>query len=1527
MGASAAERRRRRRGDLLRGQLGALAALALLLAGCAAGRGGYDALNYSVESNDKWSGRQLLQANEENATDVPEDGGQPYVRNCTEPALHEFPNDIFTNEDRRHGAVVLHVLCAVYMFYALAIVCDDFFVPSLEKICERLHLSEDVAGATFMAAGSSAPELFTSVIGVFITKGDVGVGTIVGSAVFNILCIIGVCGLFAGQVVALSSWSLLRDSIYYTLSVVALIVFIYDEKVSWWESLVLVLMYIIYIVIMKYNSTIHHCFERKTKNSANMVNGLANNTEMDDNSSCDATVVLLKKGNFHRKASVIMVDELLSAYPHQLSFSEAGLRIMITSHFPPKTRLSMASRMLINERQRLINSRTYTNGESEVAIKIPIKHVVENGTGPSNSAERGVNGTRRDEDMAEAGNETENENEDNENNENDEEEEDDDDDDDHEGPYTPFDLPTGKIEILKWLFTWPLSFVLYFTVPNCNKPHLEKWFMVTFASSTLWIAAFSYMMVWMVTIIGYTLGIPDVIMGITFLAAGTSVPDCMASLIVARQGMGDMAVSNSIGSNVFDILIGLGLPWALQTLAVNYGSYEFKAHSGVFPGKMSSLTMKAHCLDKRGSFFKLIDTIASEIGELKQEMVQTDLTVEEKSADLRSLVKDMDNVSPEKNDVKSCVRDSGYDSLSNKLSILDKLLHTHPVWLQLGLNDTEAMEILQAQPPGIFLVRKSARLQKKVLSLCLPSECGSCLKEFAIKESTYTFSLEGSGISFADLFRLVAFYCISRDVLPFTLKLPHAIAATKTEAELEEIAQLGLNFWSSPANSNTLDPSTPRRPVPLDGACKDSRQLCLINGVHSIRTRTPSELECSQTNGALCFINPLFLKVHSQDVSGSLKRQSLKTQDVNGTARPRSPPPRPPPPSINSILMSPQLSRTIKQASMPETVNHKKERGLDLLQNKPTPIPPPRLKKQAVCTEVEGSSKTVAGIRPGRSSVCVPEAAGLPGETLPEPASAAAKKTVATSSESHIPWNGGRQRLSDMSISTSSSDSLDFDRSMPLFGYEGDTNSSLEDFEGESDQESMAPPLKPKKKRNSSFVLPKIVKSQLQKVSGVFSSFMTPEKRMIKKIAEMSQDKRTYFGCLVQDYVSFLQENKECHVSSTDMLQTIRQFMTQVKNYLSQSSELDPPIESLIPEDQIDVVLEKAMHKCILKPLKSHIEAMLKEFHTADGSWKQLKENLQLVRQRNPQELGVFVPTPDFVDVEKIKVKFVTMQKMYSPEKKVTLLLRVCKLIYTVMENNSGRLYGADDFLPVLTYVLAQCDMLELDTEIEYMMELLDPSLLHGEGGYYLTSAYGALSLIKNFQEEQAAQLLSSEARDTLRQWHKRRTTNRTIPSVDDFQQLNFSQANCRAGCHAGCWKMQGSTGRAGTRCVQGCSFCCLFQREPQTSKIAPLPGYAWHKFKYFAAFPECQFSISFLHICSPETKRLPYNKRVTASAQLIFPTLNQDVIAARLRCCLTALAPAFGSWKGLHPPSLKRMEKQKIPYFDDDEIQLSDTA
>lgn len=51
-----------------------------------------------------------------------------------------------------------------------------------------------------MAAATSSPELFINSVGTFITESDLGVGTVVGSAVFNILAVPACCGLFAAQV-------------------------------------------------------------------------------------------------------------------------------------------------------------------------------------------------------------------------------------------------------------------------------------------------------------------------------------------------------------------------------------------------------------------------------------------------------------------------------------------------------------------------------------------------------------------------------------------------------------------------------------------------------------------------------------------------------------------------------------------------------------------------------------------------------------------------------------------------------------------------------------------------------------------------------------------------------------------------------------------------------------------------------------------------------------------------------------------------------------------------------------------------------------------------------------------------------------------------------------------------------------------------------------------------------------------------------------------------------------------------------
>lgn len=53
------------------------------------------------------------------------------------------------------------------------------------------------------------------------------------------------------------------------------------------------------------------------------------------------------------------------------------------------------------------------------------------------------------------------------------------------------------------------------------------------------------------------------------IAAGTSVPDTISSALVAGAGKGDMAVSNAVGSNIFVILLGLGLPWFFKALIDN----------------------------------------------------------------------------------------------------------------------------------------------------------------------------------------------------------------------------------------------------------------------------------------------------------------------------------------------------------------------------------------------------------------------------------------------------------------------------------------------------------------------------------------------------------------------------------------------------------------------------------------------------------------------------------------------------------------------------------------------------------------------------------------------------------------------------------------------------------------------------------------------------------------------------------------------------------------------------------------------
>lgn len=395
-------------------------------------------------------------------------------RNCTPPSIEEFPRDLFNQRERRLGAVIIHFLVAVYMSLAIAIVCDDYFVPCLEIICDKMKLQSDVAGATLMAFGSSATEVFVSIVGVFITGGDIGIGAILGSAVFNVLFVIGLCGLGAGTVLYLAWWPLVRDNMFYLFSVVILIVVLRDSIVTWPEALVMSCSYSIYLIIMYFSPRIEAWLYKIT-----------NTNSPEYKSDLHASNGIKANNNGYQKIG----DEEQSNSREETEEKEQDEQ----------------------------DERKEDGGEKQPLKGDDLKHQ------PVPDLTLG----------------------------------------------TPFNPPAGVAARLSWFLGLPINIAYFFTIPDVKKKSCQKWVAVSFIVCIAWIAVSSYTLVWMVTIIGYTLDIPDAVMGLTLIAFGSSVPDCVSSLLIARRGDGDMAVSNTVGSNTFDVLLCLGVPWLIKAAVWN----------------------------------------------------------------------------------------------------------------------------------------------------------------------------------------------------------------------------------------------------------------------------------------------------------------------------------------------------------------------------------------------------------------------------------------------------------------------------------------------------------------------------------------------------------------------------------------------------------------------------------------------------------------------------------------------------------------------------------------------------------------------------------------------------------------------------------------------------------------------------------------------------------------------------------------------------------------------------------------------
>jgi K+-dependent Na+/Ca+ exchanger-like protein len=515
------------------------------------------------------------------------------------------------------------------MFVAIAIVCDECFVPSLEVITEELNLTPDVAGATFMAAGGSAPEFFTSLFSALDPAPSLlGTGTIIGSAVFNVLFVIGCCAAVSPTPLELTWFPLARDSTFYAVDLVAIVCVFNDEKVMWWEALVLFILYLLYASFMVKSAAIESWFLGDVDES--IPDGAA---ELEDVQEKDSVKEDQKVQWAHSRENREAPGELKTAGTgEELDVGTLGDRTGSNYGFSgvrPNLRTTQSSHSLAGGTDRkvfrhqslrvvnhvvplkkpgdstggsggmcapseipgspntqasaveplgcppVVDPGATDNGMDAEPGSCPACVYMPGGTAPElcnvvpsqetkapmeseTSSDKGRNNyeSKKSSNCHESDETGLQELE-----ELEEEEEED-------QPLTVA-LPGFDASFKEWasyLATLPIVSILVITVPDVRREGFRRFFMVTFAMSIIWIACFTWSMVYLARVIAETAEIKEHIMGITILAAGTSVPDLLTSMIVAREGQGDMAVSSSIGSNIFDVTVGLPVPWLLAAL-------------------------------------------------------------------------------------------------------------------------------------------------------------------------------------------------------------------------------------------------------------------------------------------------------------------------------------------------------------------------------------------------------------------------------------------------------------------------------------------------------------------------------------------------------------------------------------------------------------------------------------------------------------------------------------------------------------------------------------------------------------------------------------------------------------------------------------------------------------------------------------------------------------------------------------------------------------------------------------------------
>ena len=133
-----------------------------------------------------------------------------------------------------------------------------WLVDGATEVARRFGVSELVIGLTIVAAGTSLPELATSIVAAIRGERDIAVGNVVGSNLFNLLGVLGIAAIVAPSGIVVASQAMTFDiPVMVAVAVVCLPVFFTGNQISRWEGALFLGYFVAYtltVVLMAGNS-------------------------------------------------------------------------------------------------------------------------------------------------------------------------------------------------------------------------------------------------------------------------------------------------------------------------------------------------------------------------------------------------------------------------------------------------------------------------------------------------------------------------------------------------------------------------------------------------------------------------------------------------------------------------------------------------------------------------------------------------------------------------------------------------------------------------------------------------------------------------------------------------------------------------------------------------------------------------------------------------------------------------------------------------------------------------------------------------------------------------------------------------------------------------------------------------------------------------------------------------------------------------------------------------------------------------